>query len=119
MAAIMASSASAVVLKSDPICNSAGCTQYLHPKADDGWKKDYFVPNFGRDHDINTSMNSLDVAQKQLNHTWVFPKGIDKKVVTYQTDYPLDEDMISSIKNIESSEKMLDHKWNVKEVFKN
>ena len=63
-------------------------------------------------------MNSLDVAQKQLNHQWDFPKGIDKKVITYQTDYPLDEDMVSSLKNLESSEQLLDHKWKVTEVFK-
>ena len=52
IAAGLATSTMAVTLKSDPICNSAGCTQYLHPKLDD-FKKNYFVPNFGRDHEIN------------------------------------------------------------------
>jgi len=37
--------------KSDPICSSAGCTQYEHPHKDT-YKMNYFVPNFGKDHDI-------------------------------------------------------------------
>lgn len=41
--------------KSDPICSSAGCTQYEHPKKDRGYKVDYFVPQFGADHDIVTT----------------------------------------------------------------
>ena len=56
--ACMASSTLAITLESDPVCNSAGCTQYLHPKKDD-FKKNYFVPSFGRDHDINVNLNSL------------------------------------------------------------
>ena len=115
--ALCIASASAVKLESDPICNSAGCTQYLHPKKDD-FKKNYFVPNFGRDHDINTNFNSLKVAEEQLGHHWEFPKGIKKEVVEYQTDAPLDEDVITTQKNLASSEKVLNHKWDVKEVFK-
>ena len=36
-------------LESDPICSSAGCTQYRHPAKDRGYKIDYFVPHFGAD----------------------------------------------------------------------
>jgi hypothetical protein len=36
-------------MESDPICSSAGCTQYPHPSKDRGYKIDYFVPNFGAD----------------------------------------------------------------------
>ena len=76
----------AVKLESDPICNSAGCTQYLHPKAEE-FKKNYFVPNFGRDHDINVNFNSLEVAEAQLGHKWEFPKkDKKKKVVEYKTE---------------------------------
>lgn len=41
-----------VQLESDPICSSAGCDQYKHPKAKDSWDKDYPVPHFGMDRDI-------------------------------------------------------------------
>ena len=118
IAACMASSTLAVTIKSDPICNSAGCTQYLHPKKDD-FKKNYFVPSFGRDHDINVNFNSLKVAEKQLGK-WDFPTGAEKrKIIEYPTDLPLDEDIIASEKNLKSSEEILGHKWNVTEVFKN
>ena len=82
IAAGVATTTMAVTLNSDPICNSAGCTQYLHPKVDD-FKKNYFVPNFGRDHEINQNFNSLKIAEEQLGHHWDFPKGIKKKVIEY------------------------------------
>lgn len=52
-------------VESDPICHSAGCTQYLHPKPPkkDQYPMDYFVPNFGRDPDVLTTFNSLNVAE--------------------------------------------------------
>jgi len=37
--------------KSDPIGDSTGITQYLHPKKDDH-PMDYPVANFGEDHDV-------------------------------------------------------------------
>jgi len=49
--------------ESDPICSSAGCTQYEHPKKK-GYPMDYFVPNFGKDHDIGTTDASLAIAEK-------------------------------------------------------
>jgi len=38
---------SEVDVNSDPICNSAGCTQYKHPKKDRGYDIDYPVVNLG------------------------------------------------------------------------
>ena len=32
--------------------------------------KDYFVPNFGVDHDVITTQNNLKNAEKSLNHNW-------------------------------------------------
>ena len=48
-----------VGIQSDPICSSAGCTQYNHPR-NGGPKipRDYFVPNFGRDSDVLGTINS-------------------------------------------------------------
>jgi len=51
-------------VKSDPICDSSGCNQYLHPKpAPLGYPIDYFVPNFGQDHEIVGSFDSLNTAE--------------------------------------------------------
>ena len=56
--------------ESDPICSSAGCTQYKHKTKGLGYKINYPVPNFGRDHLINQNFESLDLAEKQLGHRW-------------------------------------------------
>jgi len=40
---------------SDPICSSAGCTQYKLPDDGPRYPMDYFVPNFGVDHDIKAN----------------------------------------------------------------
>ena len=50
-----------VALGSDPICSSAGCTQYNHPNLDGKSKipRDYFVPNFGTDYDISASQKHM------------------------------------------------------------
>ena len=60
-------------LMSDPICSSAGCphTLPLLPK-EDQYPKDYFVPNFGMDFDIEDTLGSLAQAEKSLNNKWVF-----------------------------------------------
>ena len=62
-----------VQLNSDPICNSAGCTQYLHPKPANGtdWPKNYAVPNFGADRgQVIASFDSLDTAEGIVGKKW-------------------------------------------------
>ena len=66
-----------VQLESDPICSSAGCDQYKHPEKEDDFKKDYFVPHFGQDHDIKDSFNSERIASKQVGHKWEW-KEVEK-----------------------------------------
>ena len=97
---------------SDPICNSAGCTQYKWPKADPDLSHpmNYFVPNFGT-HDrteVLTTWNSLDVAQRQLNHVWNLDKdwkkpGPDPTLYNYAPE--LDDDMISTQKHEDAAVK--------------
>jgi len=41
-------------LESDPICNSAGCTQYKHPE-EKTHPMDYPVPSFGSDPEMDTT----------------------------------------------------------------
>jgi hypothetical protein len=58
--------------QSDPICSSAGCTQYKHPDPPAGHPMDYPVPDFGVDHDIVSGFQSLAAAEKIRNHHWDF-----------------------------------------------
>lgn len=50
------------LIQSDPICNSAECSQYLHPKRKDDHPINYPVPDFGVDKDIVTTQNNNDSA---------------------------------------------------------
>merc|ERR1712147_41486 len=54
-----------VQLKSDPICNSAGCTQYLHPEKDTH-PMNYPVPDFGLGNEIKASMSHMDQLEKTM-----------------------------------------------------
>jgi hypothetical protein len=63
-----------------PACTSIGCeTETAAPlklQADmDKHPKDYFVPNFGMDHDIIASESNLKNAEKSLKHQWKVPAG--------------------------------------------
>ena len=104
-------------VESDPICHSAGCTQYLHPKADDKdkWPMNYFVPSFGKDRtDVLPTWNSLDVAERQLGHVWNFNPDDEKKKddpVQYNFAPELDDNMIITNNNMKDAEKRLG-KWN-------
>lgn len=68
--------------KSDPICSSAGCDQYKHPHKD-SFKMNYFVPSFGKDHDIVQSEKDAAGAEAALGHTWTptYDEENDKWVV--------------------------------------
>jgi len=58
--------------KSDPIGDSTGTTQYLHPKKDNH-PMDYPVPNFGPDHDIVSTQANAKAAEASTGNEWVIP----------------------------------------------
>merc|ERR1711934_843991 len=114
--ALLFASASAIHIKSDPICSSAGCSQYKHPASTTAdWPKDYGVPHFGMDRDIMGSLDNLAVAEGIVKHQWA---GIDKakysnpaKKVMYNFAPKLDGDIIDSKANLAATEKVLDHEY--------
>lgn len=57
--------------ESDPICSSAGCSQYKHKKKPRGYDINYFVPNFGVDTDIIDNHHSLAISEDALSHKLV------------------------------------------------
>ena len=91
---------------SDPICPSSGCAeQKSKVKAKDDYPKNYFVPNFGQEHEINHNFESLDWAQKSLNHTWVVPpKEKAKAPILYHDSKPLDPEIQTSLHNLKEQE---------------
>merc|ERR1711934_551794 len=114
--ALLVAVASGIKIRSDPICNSAGCTQYKHPDSKEAkYDMNYFVPHFGMDRDIQGSLENLHVAEGIVKHHWV---GIDKKKyanparkVDYNFDPKLDGDIVDSQKNLADTEKRLEHTY--------
>ena len=77
---------------------------------------DYFVPNFGIDGGIQSTFDSLAVAEKITGHKWVYVDPKDRPKPD-PTDYPvpnfgMDADIKMTQEQIESAEKKLNHKWN-------
>lgn len=104
---------------SDPICSSAGCTQYNHPKNSNATKipRDYFVPNFGKDPDMVGTMNSLSIAEALKKHKLIMgteesrAKYHNKAKDTLYNYYPsLDKDVITTQRNLVFAEETLGHK---------
>ena len=100
--------------ESDPICSSAGCA-YKSEKGHVEYPKDFFVPNFGKDKDINHTWSSLDWAENSLRRRWVLENGWNKKKEE-NLDYPvpnfgLEEDVVTTQENLANTEKILKHKW--------
>ena len=101
-------------LRDDPICSSAGCTQYKHPEGPKGYPMDYPVPSFGADPDIEATANSIAVMEDYYKHKIIM--GTDKskaqwanpaKDVDYNFAPELDHDMIVTHTNLVNAEREL------------
>ena len=79
------------------MCSSAGCTQYLFPHKD-SYKKDYFVPDFGMDHDILDAQNNEFDAKKFLAKRKF--KEFDEESSSKVDDKKLDKEAEEAIKEI-------------------
>ena len=93
--------------QSDPICSSAGCTQYKHAKKK-GHPMDYPVANFGRDkNDIISTEESLKWAEAKSGHTWdwVDPRGGKPNPTNYAVpNFGVDKDIVDSLKHLKEQE---------------
>ena len=109
-----------IMIESDPICSTAGCTQYGHPAAKDSTTEpppaavDYPVPNFGKDPDMVSTLNSIKIAEEMNTHKLVMgtPESKAKwhnvaKDTLYDYHPKLDKDVISTNKHIDAAENEL------------
>ena len=103
---------------SDPICSSAGCTEYKHKTKTLPYEIDYPVPNFGKDRDILDTAHNLAITEKRLKHKLIMGTKDSKKKwhnKAEDTDYNFqptyDTDIRASLKNLSDTEKRLKHKW--------
>ena len=98
-------------IQSDPICSSAGCTQYKLPDDGPKYPMDYFVPNFGEDHSIMASKNNLKNTEKELGHKWEW-KEYPKREAEYKVpDFGVDEEIKYAQEGIAWAQDSLGQKW--------
>jgi hypothetical protein len=108
----------AVKIESDPICSSAGCTQYAHKKTPLGYPLDYPVPNHGADPDMVGTANSVSIAEAMHAHKLDLTSRLARakyhnvaKDTMYNFDPKLDEHIVHSQSNLANAEDRLGHKW--------
>ena len=112
----------AVKVESDPICSSAGCTQFKHKKTPLGYDLDYFVPSFGPDPDIVGTAKAISIAEAMHNHKIVMGTKESRakyhnvaKDVDYDFAPELDGDIKDSKSNLKNAESKLGHSWVIEE----
>jgi len=101
-------------VESDPICSSSGCGQFAHPAPPAGPPMDYPVPSFGKDPDMTTTMNSLNISEQMNKHKLIMgtPESKAKwhniaKDTLYDYHPSLDKDVITTNRNIDAAEDTL------------
>ena len=112
--------ASAVQITSDPICSSAGCTQFKHAAAPLGYPIDYPVPSFGSDPEVDATSTSISIAEAMHNHHLVMGTPDSKakwhnvaKDTLYDYAPELDEDIKDTQSHIGVSEGLTGKKLNL------
>ena len=81
-----------LAMQSDPICSSAGCTQYKQ-KTPEGHPMDYFVPNFGVDENIVAANEGLAWAEKDMGRKMEWKKQEPKQAEYKVPDFGVDEEI--------------------------
>ena len=83
-------------------------------------ERNYFVPNFGKDHDIVDSAASLGIAETQLKHKFVIPKSTRAKDLGVPAVHlppmseRLDSDVVTTtLKNEKAASDSLGQKWTI------
>ena len=113
----------AITLDSDPICSSAGCTQYEHKKTPLGYPIDYPVPDHGPDPDMVATARSIEIGEAAHAHKLIMGTPESKAKwhnVAKDTDYnfapDLDEDMVHTAKHLADTQTRLGHQWVIEDV---
>ncbi len=100
---------------SDPACSSAGCN-YASEKGKKTHEMNYFVPNFGLDQNVQTTLDNTNLAEQITGHKWQYvdPKDRPKanKVDYYVPNFGQDTEIKQTLDLEAKAEKKLNHKWN-------
>ena len=74
---------------------------------------DYFVPNFGQDSDVATTLNSVSESETELKHkpNWTAPPGKPHPMDYFVPNFGIDKDIIATNENLAVSEGTHNHTW--------
>jgi len=105
--------------QSDPVCHSAGCTQYnfnAKTKAKEDAPVQY-PTNQKLEGDVINTWDNLATAEKIKGHEWVYKQEVmDKKdedeVTQYDTDAKLDDDIVNTQGHLSTAEKKMGE-WDI------
>ena len=104
---MMAESADAIQYR--PLPGTAPWHQKVNASSwiDPDWDIDYFVPNFGLDRDIKTSLKNVKETEAELGHklTFSFKKPKEDPKDYYVPNFGLDEDIKNSLEITDQMEK--------------
>lgn len=76
-----------------------------------GHPVDYFVPDFGVDHDIEASLNDMRNTEDKLAHKLVIPEAKEPDRNYFVPDFGVDHDVENTLNNISLEEEIQKHKW--------
>jgi hypothetical protein len=94
-----------IMMGSDPICSTAGCTQYKHPSQAASYPMDYTVPNFGADSEMADFKSNLEKTEALLGKKFNPSKKEDPHPVDYKVpNFGVDQDIKDATSNISSAE---------------
>ena len=103
----LAAIAAAIKLDSDPICSSAGCTQFAHKVTPLGYDLDYPVPSHGPDPDMVATQRSIEIGEAAHAHKLIMGTAESQakwhnvaKDTPYNFAPDLDEDMTHTAKHL-------------------
>ena len=103
-------------VKSDPICSSAGCTQFAHKKTPLGYDINYPVPSFGADPEMTATARSIEIGEAAHSHKLIMGTAESQakwhnvaKDTQYNFAPDLDEDMLHTSKHLTDSQSRLGH----------
>ena len=109
--------ANAVEVEREPLLSWAPtkCWPPQSSPCEQNIKRDYFVPNFGEDRDIQYTQKHIVDAEKNLKHTWTpTKKGKSAQVTDYKVpNFGMDKDIKEAEASIVSTEAKLGA-WNPK-----
>jgi len=82
------------------------------PNDHKGFKKNYFIPNFGEDENVVSTQQNVNAAEVSTGHTWNWAKaGKPNKMDYFVPNFGLDNEVVATKQSASEAEVSRNHKW--------